>query len=151
VTADVLAQRPEARVDDYFHLVLGYPDRRAILHASTLVALPGPHFAVHGTDGSFLKYGMDPQEAALKAGAAVGTPGWGADDPADYGTLVSANGARETVPTLPGDYAAFYAGVAAAIADGSPPPVTASQGRDVIAVIELARRSSLERRTVAAF
>ena len=29
---------------------------------------PRPRFAVHGSGGSFVKYGLDPQEAQLKAG-----------------------------------------------------------------------------------
>ena len=36
-----------------------------------------PRFALHGTRGSWVKYGTDPQEAALKAGARPGGPGWG--------------------------------------------------------------------------
>jgi scyllo-inositol 2-dehydrogenase (NADP+) len=149
VTADVFAQRPQARVDDYFHLVLGYGQRRAILHASTLVREPGPHFAVHGDGGSFLKYGMDSQEAALKAGLPAGSPSWGRDDPAAYGTFVNAAGERETIATIPGTYAAFYAQMAAAITTGGALPITAQAARDVIAIIELAQRSAAERRTIA--
>lgn len=149
VTADVFAQRPDARVDDYFHLILAYSDKRAIVHASTVVREPGPHFAVHGDGGSFVKHGMDSQEEALKAGQHAGGPDWGRDDPAAYGTLVHADGERETVATLAGTYPAFYAGMAAAIAGQGPPPVTAESARDVIAVIEAARHSALERRTIA--
>ena len=100
VTADVLQQRRCAQADDYFHLVLDYGQRRAILHGSTLVRQPGPHFAVHGDGGSFLKYGMDPQEEDLKAGKRPGDPKWSLDDPANYGELVSADGARRKVETL---------------------------------------------------
>jgi len=149
LTADVFAQRPHTRVDDYFHIVLGYGERRAIVHAATLVREPGPHFALHGDGGSFLKYGMDGQEAALKAGCPVGTPGWGQDDPAAYGTLVNADGERETIETLPGDYAAYYRGIAAAIAGEGPVPVTAESARNVIATIEFAQRSAAERRTIS--
>ncbi len=149
VTADVFAQRPGARVDDYFHIVLGYGKRRAIVHASSLVREPGPHFTLHGDGGSFVKYGLDTQEAALKAGRPVGAPGWGDDDPTAFGRLVDASGARETIPTLPGSYAGYYAAVAAAIARGGPVPVSAESARDVIAVLEAARRSAAERRTIA--
>jgi scyllo-inositol 2-dehydrogenase (NADP+) len=147
VLADVITQRPEARVDDYFHLILGYRDRRAILHASTIVREPGPHFAVHGDAGSFLMYGLDPQEADLKAGRRVDAPDWGRDGAT--ATYVAADGTRETIPALPGAYQAYYAGIAAAIEGNGPVPVTAQAGRDVIAVIECAARSSAERRTIA--
>jgi len=149
VTADVLVQRPEAVVDDYFHLILGYGKRRAILHASTLVRELGPHFAVHGDAGSFVKYGMDGQEAALKAGLPVGTPDWGRDDPAAYGTFVNAEGERRTIATVPGSYAAFYAGMAAAILAGAPLPVAPEAALDVMTIIELARRSATQGRTIA--
>jgi scyllo-inositol 2-dehydrogenase (NADP+) len=148
VTADVFAQRKDALVDDYFHVVLGYGERRAIVHASTLVREPGPHFAVHGDAGSFVKYGMDPQETALKAGQPAGTPDWGREDPAASGILVNAAGEREVITSERGAYADFYAGMAAAILAGAPPPVTAQSARDVIAVIELARQSAVERCTV---
>ncbi len=150
VTADVFAQRSEALVDDYFHIVFGYGDRRAIVHAAALVREPGPHFAVHGDAGSFIKYGMDPQETALKAGRPAGTPDWGRENPAAYGTFVNAAGERESIPSIPGSYADFYAGMAAAILTGAPVPVTAQSARDVIAVIELARQSAVERCTVVA-
>jgi len=149
VTADVVAQRPAAIVDDYFHIVLGYGNRRAIVHASTLVREPGPHFCVHGDAGSFTKYGMDGQESALKAGAPVATPRWGEDDPAVYGVFTNAAGERVTVPTVAGNYAGFYAGMAAAIADGAPVPVSPQAARDVIAVIACAQRSAREGRTLA--
>ncbi|MDD1677754.1 MAG: Gfo/Idh/MocA family oxidoreductase, partial [Methanomicrobiales archaeon] len=61
VTADVIAQRAGAKVEDYFHLVLDYLPLRVILHAATLVVQPGPRFIVHGDGGSFLKYGIDGQ------------------------------------------------------------------------------------------
>ncbi len=149
VSADVLVRRPNAVVDDYFTLVLAYPELRVILGASTIVADPGPHFAVHGDAGSFVKYGMDAQEAALKARLPVGGAAWGTDSPDAFGTLVAADGTRETLPTIAGNYAGFYASLAGAILDGGAPPVTGEQGRDVVRVVELAHRSSLERRTVA--
>ena len=77
VTADIIAQRAAAKVDDYFHLVLDYFPLRVILHAATLVAQPGPRFTVHGDGGSFLKYGIDGQEEALKRGQAPGRSGLG--------------------------------------------------------------------------
>lgn len=148
VTADVIAQRPDARVDDYFHVILGYRDRRAILHGSTIVREPGPHFAVHGDGGSFLMYGMDGQEADLKAGRRADTADWGRDGAATA-TYVAADGTRETIPALPGAYPAYYAGIAAAIEGTGTVPVTAQAARDVIAVIECAARSAAERRTIA--
>ncbi len=144
VTADLTAQREEAQVDDYLHVTLHYGAMRAILSASTLVAEPRPRFALHGAGGSFVKYGLDTQEAALKVGAAPTDSGFGVDP--QNGTFTSAGGLREEIPTLPGRWLAFYEAVAAAIAGEAPAPVDPSDARRGLAIIELARRSAAEGR-----
>lgn len=149
VTADLQAQRSGARTVDYFHLTLDYGRRRVIVRSSTLVPEPGPRFAVHGDGGSFLKYGIDGQEDALKAGTRPGVPEWGREDPRWFGTLVTATGERRTIESLPGAYEAYYEAIAAAILDGAPPPVRAEEARDVIRVIEAAMKSAAERRTIS--
>lgn len=148
VTADVTRQRAAARADDYFHVVLDYGRRRAVLHASVLVRDPGPRYLVHGDGGSFVKYGIDAQEAALREGRRPGGEGWGEDDPALFGRFTDADGTVATIDSLPGRYTAFYDGVAASIRDGAPLPVEAREARDVIRVIEAARLSAKERRTI---
>jgi scyllo-inositol 2-dehydrogenase (NADP+) len=149
VMADVFCQRPGARAEDYFHLVLDYGPRRVVLHGSNLVCEPGPHFTVHGDGGSFLKYGLDPQEEALKAGLRPGAPDWGRDNPEQYGLLVRADGTASRVATLPGGYEKYYEMLAACLLDGGPVPVDPRDSRNGIAIIEAAFRSAKERRTVA--
>jgi scyllo-inositol 2-dehydrogenase (NADP+) len=148
VTADVFAQRRGAVAPDYFHLVLEYGRMRAILHGATVVKSPGPHFAVHGDQGSFVKYGMDPQEDALKAGARPGDRGWGVDDPSQYGELTDVDGAKRRVETLIGGYENYYQLVADAMLRGGGNPVDPKGSRDGLVVIEAAMRSAVERRTV---
>jgi scyllo-inositol 2-dehydrogenase (NADP+) len=145
VSAEVLAQRAGARVDDYFELRLHYGAMRAVLGASTLVAAPRPRFALHGEGGSFLKFGLDPQEAALKAGA----------DPraieADRkeGALTREDGSCEPVPTERGDYLAFYDGVAAAVQGEARPPVDPADAREGLRILGLARQSVREGRVMS--
>ena len=134
VFADVISQRDAAITGDYFHLILDYGPRRAILHAANLVREPGPHFLIHGDGGSFLKYGMDSQEEALKAGVRPGQPGYGDDAPASYGQLTSADGSRQTIPTLRGAYQEYYAGIAAHLQHGAPLPVNAADSHDGLIV-----------------
>ena len=81
VAADVEIQRPGALVDDYFRVTLQYGPMRAVLGASMLAPEPGPKFLVRGDGGSFEKYGLDPQEDALKAGRRPGGADWGRDRP----------------------------------------------------------------------
>ena len=152
VFAEVAAQRPGAQSDDYFHLLLGYGRRKVLLHGGSLVAAPGPRFLIHGTTGSFQKSGSDSQEAALQAGQRPGAPGWGTDTPEMYATVVSYEGETPVttrVPTVPGAYPTYYAGIHAAIVHGQPPPVRAEEAVQVIQVIEAAQASSAQQRVIA--
>lgn len=148
VRADAMMQRPGARSVDYFHVVLEYGRMRAILHGGSVVREPGPHFAVHGDGGSFLKYGMDPQEDALRAGGRPGEAGWGSDAAENYGLLVTAEGTRERVRTEAGSYQHYYEGISRALLEGAPAPVDAADSRNGLRVIEAAARSAAEGRRV---
>ena len=138
VWLDLQRQRTGAVADDWFHAVLQYENLRVILHASALTAAPGPRFVLHGTAGSFVKYGLDTQEAALKRGDVPGMPGWG-DDPA-HGMLTLGPG--DPAQTMEhrgaaGDYTVFYAAMRDAIMRGTAVPVTPESARDAMRVIEL--------------
>uniref|UniRef100_UPI0035C97A78 oxidoreductase n=1 Tax=uncultured Sphingomonas sp. TaxID=158754 RepID=UPI0035C97A78 len=144
LTADIATQRAAATTEDYFELTLHYGATRVIVSAATLVAAVRPRFALHGAGGSFVKYGVDPQEAVLRAGHPPTTPGFGEDAPEAYGTLTAADGTTRPVPSERGDWRLYYAGIAAAITDGTPPPVTAREALAVMELIALARRSAAE-------
>jgi predicted dehydrogenase len=142
---DTARQRDGAVADDWFHALLRYGEMRVILHGSALVAATGPHFTVHGTGGSFVKFGLDPQEDALKAGLRPGGPGWGAD--ANAGLLTFQSGeavAGKAVQCVPGDYLAYYAAIRDAIRLGTPNPVPAEQALQVMQLIELGMESARE-------
>ena len=148
VTADIIAQRIGAKVEDYFHLVLDYAPLRVILRAGTLVPHPGPRFMLHGDGGSFLKNGLDGQEDALKQGLRPGERQWGVDQPEYYGELTPAGGITRKVETLRGGYEKYYELLADCLLTGTPPPVDARDSRNGLIVIEAAQRSAAERRTV---
>jgi predicted dehydrogenase len=140
VSADVIAQRSGAEVDDYFDLTLRYGERRVCLRCSALIAQPRPRFAIHGTAGSFVKYGLDPQEAQLKAGMGPGDDGFALDE--SDGTLTFGDGRHGKVPSECGDYLAFYEKVADAVLDGAPVPVDPVDARAGLVLIDLARRAA---------
>ena len=144
VAADIRIERDGAAVDDAFDVTLHYPNLRAVLRASMLAAAPGPSFAVHGTGGSFIKYGVDAQEAALKAGRTPGEPDWDVDPPALYGTLTTPEGTR-AVPTIPSSYAHYYENVRDAILGKAELAVTPQQALDVMRGLELAVTSNQRR------
>ena len=151
VWADLGVQRAGVEAVDYVHLMLGYGRLRVLLHAGMLVRDPGPRFEVHGDRGSFVSYGLDTQEQALRAGVRPGDPGWGSGPADRQGTLtceVAGLEVRGRLAGVPGAYESFYAAMAAAVAGEGPVPVAAAEARDTIAVIEHALASSREGRVV---
>lgn len=138
VSADVARQRGGAEVDDYFALTLHYGPARVILSAASLVAQPRPRFSIHGTAGSFVKFGLDPQENQLRAGADPLAAAFGVEDPSTHGMLTRANDSRTPVPSERGDWLSFYRGVVASIAAGAPPPVEPADALVGLRIIEAA-------------
>jgi scyllo-inositol 2-dehydrogenase (NADP+) len=146
VAADLVTQRGDGATDDYAELTLHYGAMRVIVSATMAVAAARPRFALHGTGGSFVKYGVDPQEDQLRGGMTPGAGGYG-EEPADrQGTLTDPAGATRRIVTERGDYRRFYEGVVAAIRDGSPPPVEPADAIAGLALIDLARKSAREGR-----
>lgn len=151
ILADVFAQRENAETDDYFHVILGYEKLRVILHSGSIIPSNGPRFQVHGSKGSFIKYGLDGQEAALKEGKKPINDSWGTDDPQFYGKLITMEGEEEkhkTIETLHGSYITYYKKIAESILKGKSAPVTAHEGLSVIKIIEAAKKSSTEKKVI---
>lgn len=140
VQANLFCQRLGALADDWAHVVLDYPDRRAVLHASMLAAGGAPRFALHGTAGSLVKALPDPQEGQLLAGMRPGAPGWG-EDP-DPLVVHEPGGGRRMRPAVAGDQRRYYAGIVDALSGSGTHPVTSVQAVAVMAVIEAATVSA---------
>jgi len=64
-------------------------------------------------------------------------------------SLLSYPPVKGRVQTLPGRYDAFYQGMVETIAHGKAVPVLPEEGRNTIRVIEAARRSHEEQRTIS--
>ena len=141
VFADIATLRTGGKVDDYFiiHLLkpAHAPEVKITLKASYLMCENEPRFVLHGTEGSYVKYGLDPQEADLTKGILPDTPRWGEEDKSQWGILhTEKNGdvVRESYPTLPGNYAAFYENIYQHVRKGE---VLQSDARGVLGVIRL--------------
>lgn len=147
VSCDLAVMREGGQATDWAHAVLRYADRRVILHADMTTPAPDIRFRVHGSTASWLKSGLDGQEDQLKAGLAVGGPGWGAD-PAPAVRVDGATGRREAAPGPAGDYRAFYDGIAAALTAGGPNPVPPEQALAVMEVLEAGMDSARHRAEV---
>lgn len=146
ISVDLAQLRPGAQTTDCFHAILNYPQRRVVLHASMLAAAESPRYVVHGTRGSYVKYGLDPQEDRLKAGERPPLEDWGYD--MRDGVLTLADGdslVEKPLLTLPGNYPAYYAGVRDALNGQGENPVPASQAIRVMEIIELGIESAKHR------
>jgi len=151
VFADIRILRSGAEVDDAFILLMKYPGIMVTLKSSYLVREPGPKYSLHGTHGSFLKWGTDPQEDDLKSGKIPGGSDWGREAEETWGTLnTDMNGTHYSgkYETLPGNYLGYYDDIYDCIINHKKPAVTAQQGRDVIRVIEAAKKSSATGKTI---
>ncbi|MFG2883866.1 Gfo/Idh/MocA family oxidoreductase [Streptomyces sp. NPDC048297] len=152
VYAETDIRRPGAQTDDDTFLALTHAGGvRSHLYVSATTAQLGPRFRVLGSQAGYVKYGLDPQEAALREGLRPG-PKWGAEPEALWGRIGSGEspltGGGRPVPTLPGDYPAYYAAVAAALTGDGPNPVTALEAAAALDVLEAARRSARDKVTV---
>ncbi|RIX50216.1 oxidoreductase [Paenibacillus nanensis] len=152
ITADIRTQRDGAGADDGFEVTLGYPDRLKVrLRASLLARQPGPRYSLYGTNGSFVKYGEDPQEEELKAGRSPLDADYGIEREERYGKLDTVmDGLRfiGSVQTLPGGYQHYYRNVAEHILGRAELEVKPEEARDAIRLIELGLISSKDGRTV---
>ena len=99
-----------------------------------------------GDGGSWVKYGLDPQEAQLNAALGVSQGGTAERERALQ--IDGATGVERETPIPSGDYLRFYVLLRDAL-DGGPNPVPPAQALVVTAVIEAAIRSSAERRAVS--
>lgn len=116
-------------------------------------------YLIHGSNGSWRKEGVDPQEALLMTGLLppyptsscdplTGRPvasflGYGVERRQQWGLFTAADGATSrTVPEL-GSYYMFYDALYRCIVEAQPSPVTPTEAVRVLRVIELAKLSSL--------
>ncbi|UNO41845.1 Gfo/Idh/MocA family oxidoreductase [Streptomyces sp. MST-110588] len=173
VYAESDVRRPGAEADDDTFIAITHTGGvRSHLWVSATTAQLGPRFRVLGSSAGYVKYGLDPQEAALRAGLRPGADrdDWGVEPESAWGwigaggttqdaaqgggTSQGAGGAAaepegvRPVPTLPGDYPAYYAAVAEALRTGGRPPVTATEAAATLRVLEAAKISAAEGRTV---
>jgi len=152
VTADVRIEREGAVADDAFDITLYYPHgTRAVLRSSILAAAPRPRFVLLGTQASFVKQTFDPQEGILRRGLIPTDTAWGAEPEENWGVLTVPSGdtfTQRRIPSAACDYRDYYANVRDAILGTAAPAVTPEYALDAMRMLELARRSGEQRRTI---
>lgn len=151
ITSDIRVQRDFAKINDSFELILHYDDLKVTLKAGMLVREQSPRFILHGTEGSFVKYGFDPQEEALKRGFIPSESNWGNEPREQWGTLITQVGGLDLegqVKTIAGCYQSFYQNIVEVISGHAELAVKPEEARSTIRIIELAIESSEQKRTI---
>jgi predicted dehydrogenase len=151
VSADLSVLRTGGRTTDQFNIRLHFENFVAILRCSYLVRELGPQYTIHGTEGSFIKMGTDPQEEMLKINRLPDEPGWGKEPPSDWGKLnTSINGVHfeGKIETIPGNYALFYTNLYHAIRGGEPLMVRPEEALMTIRILEACLESNRLGKTI---
>lgn len=153
IYADLRVQRDGAKAIDDFEFILHYPQVKVSLKGQMLAKIPTARFALYGTNGSFVKWGVDPQEELLRAGKRPAeVAGWGEEPSEIYGKLaVLENGTEieEIIPSEKGSGEDFYKNIVATLKGEEKLFVKPEQARDVIRILELAEQSWTEQRVVS--
>ncbi len=152
VFADLQVKRQGGEVIDSFEIILEYLRMKVTLKSGILVKERGPHFTIHGTKGSFVKFGLDVQEADLIMGKLPkGSKEWGKEPENLWGKInTQINGLNfiGNIESEPGNYTEYYSNVYNAILGIEDLIVTPHEARNTIRVIELAEQSNKERKWV---
>lgn len=155
IYANITTQRTGGMVDDYFMINFIrpslHPELRITLKAGYLMRIPEARFTLHGTYGSFVKHGFDPQEEDLTNGKKPHLPNWGKEPESQWGLLHTELEGAEFYGKYSGkngNYGLFYDNVYEYLRMGKPLLTNAENNLKVINVIEAAYRSSKEERII---
>src|SRR5262249_33948895 len=129
-------------------IVLEFDDLLFQVETSRVCPIDRPRWWIVGTEGGFVKFGVDPQEEALRAGDIDR-----AAEPAAFEGILRRSGDSGTivesrVPTVRTHWDEFYRNIAEHLAGRSPLAVTAERGREAVRVLESATRASREHRVL---
>jgi predicted dehydrogenase len=146
VYAEISAHRGLPGDDDVFLALRHASGPISHLRASAVTAAPGPRLRVLGSRAALVIEALDSQEDALREGRRPGGADWGRE--ASNGAWLVTGDAREEIDRQPGDWPAFYRGVAAALSGSAPMPVDPRDAVRVLELLELARRSAAEQAVI---
>ena len=80
-------QRKNSLIQDAFDIKLDYGKLKVTLRSSLIVPEQSARYIIHGSEGSFIKYGLDVQEDNLKAGMQPTDKGFGIEPIEQQGTM----------------------------------------------------------------
>src|ERR1700743_3432842 len=127
--------RPGGGTDDWPHVQLNYARLKVVLQASLLVSGGGPRSVLHGTQGSWAKFGGDVQERQLMSGMLPDDPNFGYDP--DPGIVYDGmSGTQTKVPSPAGNERRYYLEIQDAVLGKCPVPIPARDAVANMAILE---------------
>jgi scyllo-inositol 2-dehydrogenase (NADP+) len=144
IWGQTFTQREHSEIDDAFDIRLDYGDLKVSLRASLLVREDSPRYIIHGTKGSFVKYGIDVQEDHLKVEMLPTDEGFGVESTENSGILnTETNGIsfRGNVETMKGNWTLLFQNLHDAIVDGKELLIKPEEVLEQIRIIEKVRES----------
>lgn len=153
VTAWARQVRPGVHVDDDSTMVLSHTSGAlSLLTVSQVEGLDGLRMQLFGTRGALRIAVPDSQEAELAGGADPAAEGFGTRHPGTEALLrtydADGHASDAKLALQPGAWPVFYRQVAAALAGQGPPPVTVADALQTTRVLDAARLSAREARSV---
>jgi scyllo-inositol 2-dehydrogenase (NADP+) len=111
ITATFLPLRKNSQSTDYFDVQLHYPTHEVILHSSPFAAVSNVRFTLQGSQGCYIKHGLDCQEEQLKHSLSP--------DADDFGQLATGTTSK-SIPTKKGNYGEYYTRISRSISHNAP-------------------------------
>ena len=138
----------ENGVDDYFTILLQYAEGIVVTLKASKLSNICVRFSIHGTEGSFLKYNLDPQESQIISGMKTTDKRFGIDE-INQGTLVTEN-FNGKIEMIAGNYGLFFENFAEAFHKNDPNHLstTSKQAILVMEIIEAAIESSKSKKAI---
>ncbi len=132
----------QSDVESFIRAVLDYGEGRTFtVEVNYLRAAERPRWYVLGDRGGLVKYGLDPQEEALRTGN-IGA----AVEPPEHRARVWLHQEEQvtvqTIESVRGDWSDYYRNIAGVLLGGEKLAVQPEQAREVIRVIEAALQSA---------
>lgn len=139
INGQVFTQREGSTIDDAFDIRLDFDKIKVTLKASLMVKDQGPKYAIHGTLGSFTKYGLDVQEDHLVAGLWPNNINFGIEPIEQKGSIkTNINGVEITgkIDTLQGSWVTLFNDLANCITTNNQPIIEHQEVLDQLNIIE---------------
>jgi scyllo-inositol 2-dehydrogenase (NADP+) len=139
VWGQTAVQREGSDVDDAFDVIMDYGRLKVHLSSSLIVRENTPRYVLRGTKGTFVKYGIDPQEDHLKAGMLPGEVGFGEETDDCRGTFYTEKdgvAVQEKCPTLRGDWGILFQNMADVMAGRAQPLVPLADVQEQVRIME---------------